>query len=74
VDRLTKRGIYAAANVPEYWIVDLPDDCVEVRRRPDPSTRRYGEIAIAGRGDVLTILSLDGVRIAVDDLLPSRPG
>jgi len=31
-DRPTKRTIYAAAGIPEYWIVNLPDDCVEIRR------------------------------------------
>jgi Uma2 family endonuclease len=72
-DRLTKRAIYAAANVPEYWIVNLPDDCVEVRRRPEPAARRYADVAIARRGDVLTMTAFPDVRIAVDDLLPSRP-
>src|SRR5262249_13473904 len=34
-DRLTKSAIYAAAHVPECWIVNLRDDCVEVRREPE---------------------------------------
>ena len=34
-DRLTKARIYAAAGVPEYWIVNLRDDVVEVYRAPD---------------------------------------
>lgn len=72
-DRLTKRAIYAAADVPEYWIVNLPDDCVEIRRRPDPVTRRYADVAIARRGESIAMSALPAVRIAVDDLLPSRP-
>jgi Uma2 family endonuclease len=70
-DRLTKRAIYAAAGVPEYWIVNLRDDCVEVRRGPDAGTRRYAATVIARRGDVIELLAFPGVRVAVDDLLPS---
>lgn len=71
-DRLTKRAIYAAANIPEYWIVNIPDDCVEVRRDPDPAGRRYASVTIARRGDTIELRKLPGVRISVGDLLPSR--
>ena len=70
-DSLTKGAIYAAAGIPEYWIVNLPDDCVEVRRRPKASERRFASITVARRGDTLEAAALAGVRIAVDDLLPS---
>jgi Uma2 family endonuclease len=70
-DRLTKRAIYAAAEIPEYWIVNLPDDCVEVRREPEPDTRRYARVTIARRGEVIEIGILPGIRVVVDDLLPS---
>ena len=70
--RLTKRGVYAAAGVPEYWIVNVVDDCVEVRRNPVPAERRYASVAIARRGQRLEVLALPGVRIRVGDLLPSR--
>ena len=69
-DRLTKRAIYAAAGIPEYWIINLPDDCVEVRREPDAAGRRYASITVAHRGDRIEPATLPGVRIAVDDLLP----
>src|SRR3989442_8873953 len=35
-DRLTKGALYAAAGIPEYWIVNLRADCVEVLRDPQP--------------------------------------
>jgi Uma2 family endonuclease len=70
-DRLTKRGIYAAAGIPEYWIVNLPDDCVEIRRDPEPAARRYASVTIARRGDTIELGVLPGVRVSVDDLLPS---
>jgi len=69
-DRLTKRAIYAAAGIPEYWIVNLPDDCVEVRREPEPSTRRYASTIVARRGETVELIALPGVRVSIDDLLP----
>jgi Uma2 family endonuclease len=69
-DRLTKTRIYAAAHIPEYWIVNLREACVEVLRAPDPATRAYGERRIAHRGERLTLVALPGVSIAVGDLLP----
>ena len=70
-DRLTKRAIYAAAGVPEYWIVNLRDECVEIRRRPEPEARRYASTAIARRGERIELTALPGVTVAVDDLMPS---
>jgi Uma2 family endonuclease len=40
-DRLTKAGIYAAAAIPEYWIVDVRGQRVEVHRQPAAAERRY---------------------------------
>ena len=73
-DRLTKAPLYAAANLPDYWIVNLRDGVVEVRRDPDPQQRRYRSVAIRRRGDVIEPVELPGVRIAVDDLLPGGVG
>ena len=70
-DRLTKRAIYAAAGIAEYWIVNLPDDCVEIRREPDPGRRRYASTTVARRGDTIELSTLSGVRVLVSDLLPS---
>ncbi len=35
-DRTVKADLYARAGVPEYWIVDLVERCVEVCRGPGP--------------------------------------
>ena len=69
--RLTKGAIYAAARVPEYWIVNLRDDCVEVRCQSEPDKRRYASIAIARRGERIEPVALPGISVAVSDLLPS---
>lgn len=70
-DRLTKAAIYAAARVPEYWIVNLRDDCVEIRRTPEARARRYRDVVVARRGETIDLAELPGVGVAVDDLLPS---
>ena len=73
-DRMTKAPMYAAANLPEYWIVNLRDGCVEVRREPEPKGRRYRSVAIRRRGESIEPVALPGVHIAVDDLLPTGIG
>jgi len=71
-DRVTKRGIYAAAGVPEYWIVNLRDDRVEVLRAPDRKARLYRETSIARRGARITLAALPDASVALDELLPGR--
>jgi len=71
-NRLTKAAIYAAADVPEYWLVNLRDDCVEVFRAPEPEARRYRSSRLAQRGDALDLVALPDARVAVGDLLPPR--
>jgi Uma2 family endonuclease len=73
-DRLSKSRIYAGAAVPEYWIVNLRDDRVEVFRQPDADQRVYGERVIANRGERLELVALPGAVVAVDDLLPPPRG
>ncbi len=33
-DRREKAALYAAVDIPEYWIVNLAERCIEVHRRP----------------------------------------
>jgi Uma2 family endonuclease len=71
-DRLTKAALYAAADVPEYWLVNLLDDCVEVFRAPEPMARRYTTRLMVRRGEELELVALPGASVAVDSLLPGR--
>jgi Uma2 family endonuclease len=71
-DRLTKLRVYAAADVPEYWIVNLRDDVVEVHREPDAKGRAYHQRRVAGRGEHLDLTALPDAVVAVADLLPPR--
>jgi len=71
-DRLTKSAIYAGAEIPEYWLVNLRDDCVEILRSPDRQARRYSESRIARRGERLALVALPWASVTLDDLLPGR--
>jgi Uma2 family endonuclease len=71
-DRITKARMYAAAGVPEYWILNLRDDQIEVHLVPDPTAGVYREVRVARAGDELVPALLPGVRVAVADLIPER--
>ena len=51
-DRYTKAPLYARAGIPEYWIVDLNGERIEVYR--EPSTAGYRTIRFFLRGESLT--------------------
>jgi Uma2 family endonuclease len=69
-DRVQKAALYAGAGVPEYWILNLPDRCLEVHRKPDPATGQYQEITRCTETDAVSPLSAPSAAIAVHDLLP----
>ena len=66
-DRAVKRPLYARRGIPEYWIVNVSGQEVEVCRTPVGD--RYDTITRAVRGDVLEPALLPGVTISVDALL-----
>jgi Uma2 family endonuclease len=53
LDRGRKAELYAAAGVPEYWVVDVPGASVEVHREPQ-SGGGYGTVAVHRGDDELT--------------------
>ena len=71
-DRITKAAVYASAGIPEYWLVNLRDDRIEVFREPDAAAARYGVASVAGRGERLDLVALPGASVLADDLLPPR--
>jgi len=72
-DRLTKAAIYAGAGVPQYLVVNVRDDCIEVFRSPDPAARTFADVQIARRGEHLRLDALGDVDVLVDELLPPSP-
>jgi hypothetical protein len=73
-DRLVKLPLYGRAGVPEVWIVDLPDEVIEIHRRP--SRRGYAQVERVGRGGVVAPAALPDIVLPVDAILvlPSPSG
>ena len=69
LDRL-KAALYAIAGVPEYWILNLEDDVVEVYR--DPVGDAYRTREVVARGGCLAPRCLPGEQLSVDEILPDR--
>lgn len=66
-DQTIKGSLYAENGIPEYWIVNLVEDCLEVYR--SPTSTKYRKKQILHRGDFVEISTLKGVKFAVADLL-----
>jgi Uma2 family endonuclease len=69
-DRLTKAAIYAAAGIPEYWIVNLRDHALEILRDPDRRLRLYASRRTAMADEVVSLVALPEVRVPVESILP----
>jgi Uma2 family endonuclease len=67
-DREIKLPLYAAAGVPEVWLVDLTRNVVEVFRRPEGAVYRATERV--ARGGRLTPGAFPDVAVPVEDILP----
>jgi Uma2 family endonuclease len=73
-DRGKKASLYARQGIADYWIINLVDGQLEIRRdpRPDPTQPHgfgYASLTVLQRGDHVSPLNAPGVRIAVEDLL-----
>ncbi len=74
-DRTRKASLYARAGIADYWIVNLVNNQLEVRRdpRPDPSQHYghgYGSLTTLVPPAVVNPLAASQVSLAVADLLP----
>ena len=68
LDRNTKRALYARNGIPEYWLVNLRDNCLEVYR--DLREGQYRFEAVLRHGDTVRPQAWPDHAIAVADLLP----
>src|SRR5712671_1868542 len=64
----TKARLYAETGVVEYWIVDIPNDCLFAYSDNNEAT--YRTVRQYRRGDSLAPMLLPDCNIAVDSLLP----
>ena len=73
-DRRLKRRIYARAEIPVYWLVNLVENCVEVYTAPigDSVEADYQQLQICHLSDAVPVV-IEGqeiARLTVRDLLP----
>ncbi|MCP9465649.1 MAG: Uma2 family endonuclease [Nitrospira sp.] len=72
LDRDRKAPLYARAGIPEYWIINLLERCLEVFRDPViPSGQpaSYRSHVKLGPSDTISLLAAPTASIAVADLL-----
>ena len=66
-DQNQKLRLYALHNIPEYWLINLKDSCVEVYRQPHGEC--YGEKTTLRVGDSITLSQLNQITINIADIL-----
>jgi Uma2 family endonuclease len=66
-DRDTKMRLYAQAEIPESWLVDLNDQRIFVYRQPSPEG--YQEVRAYYRGESVSAKAFPGKRFGVIDIL-----
>lgn len=67
-DRGEKMPLYAVAGIPEYWLVDIVADQVEVYRRP--SAEGYRDVRHYLRGESLNPTAFPDLTVPIDAILP----
>ncbi|HMO26249.1 MAG TPA: Uma2 family endonuclease [Tepidisphaeraceae bacterium] len=75
IDRGVKPFLYAAAAVPEYWLIHVRGRTIEVFRSPMPDSTSatgysYGEVKMIGLDGVIQPLFNPAATIRVNELLP----
>ena len=68
-DRNVKARLYAKAGIRDYWIVNIPERCVEVFR--DPLRGRYKSLQTYATGDEVRPLAFPDVALSVPSLFES---
>ena len=66
-DTTVKPALYAAARVPDFWVVDVARRRLEVRR--DPVGTEYRRLEVLGAGEKIAPLAFELPALALDDVL-----
>jgi Uma2 family endonuclease len=69
-DRGEKCDVYAAAEIPEYWVVDIPNRAVHVYRQPEGG--RYAACTTYRGRDTVSPLSYPKLTLAIARLFPVK--
>lgn len=65
-----KLPLYAAAGVPEYWVVDIRARTLLVHREPHPSIGSYGNVDTYGPSNMVVVF---GETVQLKTVLPTLP-
>jgi Uma2 family endonuclease len=66
-DQNQKLRLYALHNIPEYWLLNLNDNCLEVYLKPKGEV--YAEKTTLYQGDIVTLSQLPEITIKISDIL-----
>ncbi len=66
-DRNQKMHLYALHRIPEYWLLNLNEACVEIYRKPAGDL--YAEKRTLTAGDSIILSELPEIRVDIGDLL-----
>lgn len=66
-DKTIKLQLYATADVPVYWVVNIPDNQVEVYQNPDGDI--YKSISIFKLDETIPLLDFPNCNVAVSTIL-----
>lgn len=69
-DRVLKARLYAEARVPDYWVIDVNAEAIEVFRSPRAGS--YRKVQRYGRGEAISLLKFPDITLRVDDILAPR--
>lgn len=70
-DRDVKGPLYAAAGIPDYWLLDLAGEQMLVHR--EPKRGRYTKVEALRRGGTLAPLAFPDLVLPLDELLGPAP-
>lgn len=62
-DRFTKAGLYAEAGFADYWVVNIPAQCIEVFRNPQGG--KYRDVRSVGRDASVRPLCFPDIELPV---------
>lgn len=72
MEREVKGPLYASANIPEYWIVNVGQRCIEMYRDPDPAEARYTWLQTYRDDEPISPLDLPGLSLTPHRLFADR--
>jgi Uma2 family endonuclease len=72
-DTEVKRGAYARAGLPEYWVIRPQTRDVLVCWQPDQALGDFAQVRLIGPHDLLVAATIPGVSLKVSDLFAGAP-